>query len=204
VTALALGDEHALLSGAEVLQAQPEDLAAAQPAQQHRLDHGLVAPRAQCGHQRIDLLRVDHARQRARDSNERHASPGPVAGSAQRQAARHRIPDHPGVASDDQVLIEPRDRGQTALDGARRQTRLPVLDPHDRRAPAGRPLARDEGQHVGGGDLGRIRLDDREEHLQIERGGQHGIPPGTASDELQKGVEERVTEVDLLSLIRPG
>ena len=141
VTALPLGDEHPLLPGAEVLQAQSEDLAAAKPAQQHRLDHGPVAPRAQRGHQRIDLVRVNHARQGARGADEGHASHGPLAGAAHRQAARHRIAGHPGVSPNDQVLIESRDRGQTALDGARRQARLPVLDPHDRRAPAGRALA---------------------------------------------------------------
>ena len=140
VTALALGDEHALVAGAQVFQAQSEDLAAAQPAQQHRLDHGPVAPRAQRGHQRVDLVRVDHARQGARGADQRHAAHGPLAGAAHRQTARHRIAGDAGVAPNDQVLVEPGDRRQPPLDRASRQARLAVLDPHDRRAPAGRAL----------------------------------------------------------------
>ena len=111
-----------------------------------------------------------------------------------RRSARPRgtgLRSHPGVAPNDQVLIEPRDRGQPTLDGARRQPRLPVLDPHDRRATPGRALALDEGQHVGRGHGGRVPVDDREEHLQVERGGQHGVPPSAARDELQKCIEER-------------
>ncbi len=141
VPALSLGDEHALIPGAEVLQAQSDDLAATEPTQQHRLDHGPVAPRAERGHQRVDLVRVNHARQGTRGADERHASHGPLAGAAQGQAARHGIADHPGVAPHHQILIEPRDRGQPALDGARRQAWLPVLDPHDRRATPRRALA---------------------------------------------------------------
>jgi hypothetical protein len=46
VAPLALGDEHATLPGPEVRQVQPKHLAAAQPAQQHRLDHRPVVRNA--------------------------------------------------------------------------------------------------------------------------------------------------------------
>jgi len=32
---------------------------------------------------------------------------------------------------------------------------------------------------------------------------QHGVPPGAARDELQEGVEQRVTDVDLFPISRP-
>jgi hypothetical protein len=44
--ALALGDEHPAGGDLQVLQAQAEDFAAAQPAQHHRLGHRPVAVRA--------------------------------------------------------------------------------------------------------------------------------------------------------------
>jgi hypothetical protein len=49
----------------------------------------------------------------------------------------------------------------------------------------------------------RIGIDEAEEHFQIECGGQHGVPPGAAPDELQEGVEQRVTKVDLFPISGP-
>ena len=42
MAALALGDEHPSGGDPQILQPQSEDLAAAQPAQHHRLAHGPV------------------------------------------------------------------------------------------------------------------------------------------------------------------
>jgi hypothetical protein len=45
MTAFALGDEHPAGSDLNIAQPQPEDLATAQPAQQHRLSHRPVPVR---------------------------------------------------------------------------------------------------------------------------------------------------------------
>ncbi len=70
MASLALGDKQPALANADVGQAQPEDLAAAQPAQQHRLDHRLVAVGAQRADERVGLAGADHARQRARRTDQ--------------------------------------------------------------------------------------------------------------------------------------
>lgn len=56
VTALALGDEQAMLAGGDVLQAQAEHLATAQAAEQHRLHNGPVPMGAQSGHEAVHLV----------------------------------------------------------------------------------------------------------------------------------------------------
>ena len=68
--ALALGDEHPPLGHPQVLQPQPEDLTAPQPAQHHRRDHRPVPVRAQRRGQRIDLRRdkIRGSRRTARTS----------------------------------------------------------------------------------------------------------------------------------------
>jgi hypothetical protein len=47
MTTLTINDEHPPLRRTEILQPQTEHLAAAQPAQQHRFDHGPIPPTAQ-------------------------------------------------------------------------------------------------------------------------------------------------------------
>jgi excisionase family DNA binding protein len=64
MTAFALGDEHPPLTKAQVRKPQPENLAAAQPAQHHRRDHRPVPVRAQRRGQRVHLARVQDPRQR--------------------------------------------------------------------------------------------------------------------------------------------
>ena len=91
--ALALGDEQPALADLDITQPQAEDLAAAQPAEQHRLDHRPVAVGAQHRHQRVDLGREQDARQRpgARSSGvPRRAEPVP--------ARRAAIPRGTGLA----------------------------------------------------------------------------------------------------------
>ena len=56
-SALALGDEQPPPRDLDVLQSQPEDLAAAQPAQHHRRHHRPVAVGAQRHGQRFHLAR---------------------------------------------------------------------------------------------------------------------------------------------------
>ncbi len=66
VATLAVGDEDALLAGVDVAEAEAEDLAASQPTQQHRLNHGPVTPHSQRRHQSVDLAGVEDLRQRLR------------------------------------------------------------------------------------------------------------------------------------------
>lgn len=62
----------------------------------------------------------------------------------------------------------------------------------------------DEAQHIRRGYLGRILLDDREEHLQVERGGQHRVPRCPGRHQLDVGVQQRVTDPDqLIAVISP-
>ncbi len=197
--ALALGDEQSVLAGPNVLESQAEDLAAAQPAEQHRFDHRPVPARAQRRHEQVDLVRVDHAGQGARRPDERHPANCALAGAAHRQAARHRVARDTGVAADDQVLIEACDRRQPALDRASRQACLAVLDPHDLGVAPRPALLLDEREHVGGLDVDRVLVDDREEHLQVERSGQHRVPTSPSGHQLDIRVEQRMTETDHLT-----
>ena len=72
MAALAVAHEHPALAGAQVLEAQPEHLAAAQPAEHHGLDHGPVPPAAQRRDQGVDLGRVEDLRQRAGRADQGH------------------------------------------------------------------------------------------------------------------------------------
>jgi hypothetical protein len=77
MAALALGDEHPLLARMHIGQPQAKYLAAAQPAQQHRLDHRPVPVRAQRGQEHVRLAWVDHPRQRPRRPDQRHPTHRP-------------------------------------------------------------------------------------------------------------------------------
>jgi hypothetical protein len=169
VAAFALGDEHPPLTRTDVLKAQPEDLATAEPPQQHRFDHRPIPVGAQRRDQRVDLVGVDHTGQGAWRSDQRHPAHGTLAGAAHRQTAGYRIAGHAGVAADDQVLVEPGDRRQPSFDRAGRQPGLTVLDPHHAAAMPRRALGLDECQHIRGRDLDGLLVADREEHLQVER-----------------------------------
>jgi hypothetical protein len=75
MTALALRDEHPPLAETEVLEPQAEHLAAAQTDNQHGLNHRPVAFGAKRRHQRLDLARLEVARQPAHTSHQRHHAP---------------------------------------------------------------------------------------------------------------------------------
>ncbi len=96
VTTLAVGDEDATLGHPQVLQPQPEHLAAAQPAQQHRGDHGPVPVGAQRPGEGVDLGRGQNPRQRAsRGADQWHALGGAASLPTGGQTPRHRVRGDP-------------------------------------------------------------------------------------------------------------
>ncbi len=202
MTALALGDEQPTLPGTEVTKAQPEDLAASQAAQEHRLDHRKVALGPQRGEEGISLIWVDDSRQRAWCPDQWHASHDTLARSSHRQSTRDRVLLDRGIAPDDQVLVQAGDRGQSSLDRPSRQPLLTVLDPYDLRAVAGFSLGLDESEHVSSDDLVRLLVDDGEEDLQIEGRRDHRVRTSARSDQIEVGVEKRVAEPDQLAASR--
>ena len=130
MAALAVGDEHPPLAETQVLEPQPEHLAAAQPTQQHRLHDRPVPLGAQRRHQRLDLGRLQDPRQSAHPAHQRHHTPpAAMAALARRQPTRHRV-RHADIAADDEIAVEARHRSQASLDRRRRQPRAAIGDPH--------------------------------------------------------------------------
>jgi hypothetical protein len=106
MAAFALGDEQPPFGEPQVGQPQPEDLAAAQPGQHHRRDHGPVAVRAQGGGQRVHLGRADDLGQRPGHPDQRDTLAGPLPFPPGRQAPRHRVHRH--ITAGVQEPIQPR------------------------------------------------------------------------------------------------
>lgn len=104
---LAAGDEHPPRSSLQIAKPQPEDLAAAQPTQHHRLDHRPIPMRAQRGQQGIDLTRFQDPRQGPPGAYQRHPLAGPLAFPPGRQPPRDRVAGH--VPADVQEPEQPRD-----------------------------------------------------------------------------------------------
>ena len=194
MAALALGDEHPPLAQTQILEAQPEHLAAAQTAQHHRLHHGPVPLGAQRRHQRGQLVGIQDARQSAHRPHQRLAPQLPSVRDASAAPAGTGLVVHPDIAAGDQIAIERRHRGQPTADRRRRQPRAC----HRRSAPpsprpAGPALRGHEPHHVRRRDLDRLLGDDREERLQIMRVGPHRVRPGPASGELQELIDQPMT-----------
>ena len=63
MSALAVGNEDPPLTETQILEPEPEHLAAPQTAQQHRLGHGPVPLGAQRRHERLDLVEIQDPRQ---------------------------------------------------------------------------------------------------------------------------------------------
>jgi hypothetical protein len=78
MAAFALGDEQSPRGHLQVCQPQPEDFAAAQSAQHHRLGHRPVPVGAQRRQQCIDLRWFEDARQRPWGAYQRHALAWPL------------------------------------------------------------------------------------------------------------------------------
>jgi hypothetical protein len=105
MTALAVSDEHSAFGDPQVLQPQPEDLAAAQPAEHHRGHHRPIPMGAQRGEQRINLARFEDPRQRPPGADQRHALAWTLPLPPGRQTPRHRI--HRDVATGIQIAEQP-------------------------------------------------------------------------------------------------
>ncbi len=135
MAALALGDEQRTVRHPDVLEPQPEDLAAPQPAQQHRQDHRPVPVRPQRVEERPDLLRGEDPRQRPGHPDQGHM-PAAAAEAAVHQPARHRVRLHTSVTPGDEIRVEPRHRGEPPGDRPGREPRLPIGDPDHRPIPA--------------------------------------------------------------------
>ena len=196
VPALAVSDEQTMLTRLYVLQAQAEDLAAAQTTQQHCLDHRKVQAGPQRGREGIDLVRVDHPRKSPRRPNQRDAAHRSLSGTPHCQPARHRVAGHASVVADDQILIQASNRRQPTLNRARRQPRFAVLDPHHLQTQPGSALSLDERQNVGGVDRDRVLADDRKEHLQVVGRRQHRVRSRSRRHQLQVLVKQPVTQGD--------
>ena len=195
---LAFGDEHPPLGDPQVFQAQPEYLAAPQPAEHHRRDHGPVPVRAQGRGQRIDLSRRQDPRQPASNTHQRDTLTGAGPLPPGRQSPRHRIGRH--VAAGLQEREETRhDRQAPAHRRARHPGRLTFGIHRLQRAmltgPA-RALGGDERQHIARPDLIRRLTHHGEEHLQVIRGRQHRIRPGPPAQELQIDISQRHPDPD--------
>ncbi|MEZ5383478.1 MAG: hypothetical protein R2754_16970, partial [Microthrixaceae bacterium] len=152
MTAHAIGDEHTPFTRADVLEPQPENFAATQPAKQHRVDHRPVPVLAQRRTEPVNLSGVDHPRQRARSTNQRDTPHRPLSSSSRCQASRHRV--RRDVTADDEVVVETGDRGQPSLDRASRQALFAVFDPDHVPSNTRSALRGDERQHIRAHNLG--------------------------------------------------
>jgi hypothetical protein len=114
VSALAAGDEHPPGGNLQIGQPQPEDLAAAQPTQHHRLGHGPVPVRAQRGHQGVDLCRFRDPRQCPRGTYQRHPLPGPLPLPPSRRWLTHHSEEHLQVIRHRRDRVRPRPHRQNS------------------------------------------------------------------------------------------
>ena len=194
---LALGDEHPPLGHPQVLQPQPEDLAAAQPAQHHRRDHRPVPLRAQRPHQRIHLGRRQDLRQPPSRADQRDTLARTRPLPPGRQPPRHRVRHH--IPAGLQEREEPRHDRQAPAHRGGRHAAVPARHSHrmQRPAPAAASALRsDEPQDIGGLNLIRRPGHHLEEHLQVIRGRQHRVRPAPPAQELQVDIDQRNPDPD--------
>ena len=74
MSALAVCNEDPPLTETQILEPEPEHLAAPQTAQQHRLGHGPVPLGAQRRHERLDLAEIQDPRQAPHTTHKRCAT----------------------------------------------------------------------------------------------------------------------------------
>ena len=108
MAALALRDEHPAFPRVQILQPQPQDLASAQAAQHHGLDHGPVPIPAQRRQQSIDFAGRQDPGQRPRGADQRDTLAGTGPLPAGGQTPRHRIGPHPRCPLGQQERIQAR------------------------------------------------------------------------------------------------
>ena len=71
MTALAIGDEQSSLAPTNVLEAQTEDLATAQPGEQHRVDHRPIPIGPERRHELDHVVVVEDPRQMPNRADQR-------------------------------------------------------------------------------------------------------------------------------------
>src|SRR5215211_6155158 len=196
----AVGDEQAPLPGVDIAEPQPQHLAAAQPAEQHRQHHRPVAPGPQRAKQRVDVGGREHPRQRPRRAHQPHTTPPPTTRPAARQPTRHRIAHHPGIPPGEQKRKQARHAREPPGDRARRQPRLAILDPDHPLAEPGPALLGQEREHVRGRHIRRLLANNLEEHLQVVRRRQPRVRRPARADELQIAIQKRMPEPDRAKL----
>ena len=107
------------------------------------------------------------------------------------ESLRHRIRLDRRVASGHQIRVEARHRRQSTGDGAGRQPRLAVGDPHHGAIAS---LVGQELEYVGRHDVDRVLVDDREERFQIVGHGPQGVRSDPSRHELEIGLDERFAQ----------
>ena len=190
MSALALRDEHSPSPGRRSSNRKPEDFAATQAAQHHRLDHRPVPPMTQRAQQCVDLDRRQDLGQRPRRSDQRHAATASVAASTNPAApgspsSRRTTPDseyRPDTDDSRRLIV----RADNPDSPSTRRTTVRVA----RRVT----LRRDERQHIRRRHRQRVPGDRREEQLQVRRRRQHRVVPTPRLHELQVAVEHRIVQ----------
>jgi hypothetical protein len=110
---------------------------------------------------------------------------------AGRQPTRHRV--HRNITSGQQIVVQPRDTGQPAPNGPRRQTRGVIHQMRHRTVPAA-ALRGDEHHHIRRADRLHRLTHGGEEHLPVISRRKHSIRPGPSTDELQLVIQQRHTQ----------
>ena len=167
---------------------QAEDFAAAQPAQDHRLEHRPVPVGARCGEQCVDLGGFQHSRQRPRTAHQRHCLPGAGNLTPGRQPSRHGVGHH--VTPGGEIEEQPGDRRQSTADRAGADPRR-VTDRAKAATITAAALGGDEREHIRAGDLTRFLRDEAEEYHHVVAGREDRVRSGTTSEELQIVVQKR-------------
>ena len=112
MAALALSHEHPPLGDTQILQAQADHLAAAQPANSHGLHHGPIPLRAQRSTSRPPPPGPRCAADGAPPAPAARSATPCGAGPPGRQAPRHRVGLHPHIPTGDQIRIDGRHRAK--------------------------------------------------------------------------------------------
>ena len=191
MAALAVGDEQPTFTPTNVLQPETEDFAAAQPGEQHRVDHRPIPILAQRRDQLDDLVVIEDLRQMPDRSHQRDHPPITRHRSTHRHAALDRVVIQ--VTERDEVRVEAGQDRQPASDRRQRQT-LGLVDRDHRRVGRTGPLDADELQHVPASDLERVDVDDREEHLQVIDDRQRRVRSQPGVNRLEIVVDEWMAE----------
>lgn len=166
-SSLAGRDEDTSFADTQILETQPEDLASARPAKQHRVGHRPITSHSQRRDQRINCRRGQHPRKRARCAHHRKATTSPAVHRAtSSQTARDNIHRDVRIATDDEIVEKATNTRQAPGNSPCRQTGLAVqandVAAQSRPALNGKKLEDVSRRHPA-----RRLADDLEEDLQV-------------------------------------